>query len=396
MINTMIVTTPIIQKVLGYFLLVLLPLCLMSNGTSAAWFESSGQAAIRDGNIEHARQVATQEAIRQALLFAGASVKSVQKMANGVLQNDDLEVRASGEVNSIELIDEVHSNGIISVSIRADIFSQQQTCKASDYQKSIVTAWQPLVNRMQAAPGGLFDIGSIIPQKLVKSFETYSQHSKIDSVQPLYVFDPLSSVSEQAVELAKMSGAQYVVLANIGDVSVTQPKISRWQPWKDYTPSRAFGYSVSLYDGFTGSQIWINHYQIEAPWQFDMYQQLDPNSQSFWNSTYGNEVQNVLHDVAQNIDEALACSPAYGRILGVNNEQLTLNIGKKQGMQVGDQLTLFQVQQVHDTRGNIHSRFHIHPISVTVREIYPNSSLAASSDGRLLANIQANDFVTRQ
>lgn len=377
-------------------ILVLLTLFLRAGHVSAAWFESSGQAAIRDGNIEHARQIATQEAIRQALLFAGASVKSVQKMANGVLRNDDLEIRASGEVNSIELIDEVHANGIISVSIRADIFSQQRTCKASDYHKSIVTAWQPLMNRMQATTGGLFDLGAVVPQKLMKSFETYSQHSNIDRVEPRYVFDSLQPVSNQAVELAKISGAQYVVLANINDLSISQPQVSKWQPWKDSTPNRAFGYHVSLYDGFTGTQIWQKHYQVTAPWQFDMYQQLDPNSNAFWESSYGFEVQNVLHDAAQNIDEALACSPAYGRILQVRNEQILLNIGQKHGMQIGDQLTLFQVQQVHDTRGQIHSRYNLHPMTVTVRELYPNSALAVSTDGSLLANIQANDFVSRQ
>ncbi|MFT5313041.1 MAG: hypothetical protein ACI8Z9_001525, partial [Paraglaciecola sp.] len=52
------------------------------------WFEASGQAVIKNGNKEVARQRATQEAIKQALLFAGASVDSVQHMANGLLQDD--------------------------------------------------------------------------------------------------------------------------------------------------------------------------------------------------------------------------------------------------------------------------------------------------------------------
>ena len=120
--------------------LVLMSTCMPSY---AAWFESSGQAIIENGNRQLARQKATQEAIQQALLFAGASVRSVQKMTNGLLQDDSFEVRSGGEVNSLELIDEIYSGGYVTVSIRADIFPQETQCKSSDYHKSVSTAWYP-------------------------------------------------------------------------------------------------------------------------------------------------------------------------------------------------------------------------------------------------------------
>lgn len=67
---------------------VLLLGLLFSWQTSAAWFEAQGQALIANSDRTAAKQRATEEAIRQALMFAGASVQSVQTLTNGLLQQD--------------------------------------------------------------------------------------------------------------------------------------------------------------------------------------------------------------------------------------------------------------------------------------------------------------------
>ncbi|WP_370167027.1 flagellar assembly protein T N-terminal domain-containing protein, partial [Marisediminitalea sp.] len=61
----------------------------------AAWFETQGQAAVLNGNKVQAKQQATQEALRQAMLFAGASVTSVQQLTNGLLNSERMEISAS-------------------------------------------------------------------------------------------------------------------------------------------------------------------------------------------------------------------------------------------------------------------------------------------------------------
>ncbi len=47
---------------------------------NAVWYEATGQAVVRNGDKETARHAATQEALKQAMLFAGASVHSVAKL----------------------------------------------------------------------------------------------------------------------------------------------------------------------------------------------------------------------------------------------------------------------------------------------------------------------------
>ena len=126
------IMTPILR-------LVWISLIGLSCSVQAIWFEASGQAVINQGNKQQARQQATQEALKQVLLFSGASVSSVQKMANGLLQDDRFEIRANGDVDAIELIDEHYDGDIVTVSIRADIFPSKNQCQAADYQKSMVT-----------------------------------------------------------------------------------------------------------------------------------------------------------------------------------------------------------------------------------------------------------------
>ena len=44
----------------------------------AVWYETQGQSVVLNGNKVQAKHQATEEALRQAMLFAGASVRSVQ------------------------------------------------------------------------------------------------------------------------------------------------------------------------------------------------------------------------------------------------------------------------------------------------------------------------------
>lgn len=360
----------------------------------AAWFEASGQAVIEDGNKEIARQNATQEAIKQALLFAGASVKSVQRMTDGLLQNDELTIRSSGEVNSIEMIDEIYHDGIVTVSIRADIFAQQTQCKSSDYSKSITTSWSPIIYRDQATLGELFHLGKSLSSRLQLKFERQAQHSQIDLVNPAYISANIDS--SEVITLATTNNSQYVLLNSITDLSSSQPPKNAWAIWSTPDPVRQFGLQAKLFDGYTGAIIWQHNYAVNAPWEIDRYTSIDVDSESLWQSQYGKAMQQVLNDLVTQVDEELACRPAYGRILQVQGDTLQFNIGSQHGVKKSDNLTLFQVQQFYDPQGNLYSQFRVHPTRVKVVEVFPESASAVAVDGSFLGNIQANDFVSRR
>lgn len=369
-------------------------ICITAMPVHGIWFEASGQAVIENGNRQIARQQATEEAIKQALLFAGASVKSVQHMTNGLLKEDRFEIRAGGEVNKIELIDERYENNVVTVAIRADIFPQDKTCAASDYNKSLVTSWFPIVHRQQAAIGHVYDMGKAVADKLENEFLEFAQHSKIKNIQPYYV-DNLGDSVEEVMALSRKANSQYVLLGEISDLSVDEPKSAGLAFWQKNSSTRHFGLEVILYDGQTGAMLMQKNIATSAPWDFDLHSSVMPQSQKMWRSKYGQSISSVLQDLVQDIDEKVSCLPAYGRIIDVQNERLQINLGAHEGVEAGDQLTLYQLNQFYDSAGLLHTSYKLHPTKVMIKQVMPNSAVAEALNGQYLANIQPNDFVAR-
>ncbi len=368
--------------------------CLLALPAQAIWYEASGQAVINNGNKNIARQRATQEAIQQALLFSGASVHSVQQMANGLLQDEHLEVRANGDVKSIEIISEDYRGDIVTVRIRADVFPQDSQCQASDYRKSVVTSWFPIRHRQQATAGQLFDLGQHVASRLQREFSQFSQYANIRSVAPMHLVhsdDP----AEQAIALGKHARSQFVLRGEIVDLSLDTRHAPTLAFWQDDTLNRHFGLEMSLISATTGEQIIQKRYQTEAPWDFDLYAKDGPSGANFWKSAFGKAIDEVLKKATQEVDEALSCIPAFGRILAVRNDALTIDMGNNQGVKTEDVLQVFQMRQFFDDANRSHFQYVIHPVKVKVVEVFHDSARVQSIDGRLLGNIQPNDFVVR-
>ncbi|MCC2615075.1 flagellar assembly protein FlgT [Aestuariibacter halophilus] len=360
----------------------------------AAWFEASGHAVIVNGDKEQARRNATEDALRQAMLFAGASVKSVQMLANGLLQDEQLEIRTTGEVNQLELIDEIYHDGMVTVNVRADIFAQKTTCASADYQKRLVTSWFTLRDQRQGALGGIEDIGKALPLQLKQAFRKSAQHVRLTSIDTRYIQHG-GTPSEASLMARRMNG-QYVLLAQVDDISSQEADTPSWQFWADTPPRRQAAITFSLYDGQQGELLWQQGYATDAPWEFDRYSTVDINSQTLWSSAYGQAVTRMLQTAAQDIDEFLACQPAYGRVLHVTNQTLQIDLGERDGLSVGDELTLFQLRQFYTPGGQLQQQYRLHPHRVRITEVFANTANARAGDDTLLGNIQPNDFVARR
>lgn len=365
----------------------------------AAWFEATGQAIIYNGNKELARQQATQEAIRQAILFSGASVRSVQSMADGLLQDDRFEIRSAGEVASVELIDEVYRDNYVSISIRADIFPQENECSASDYRKSIVTSYFHLENYSQAAVGNMFSIAKPLSMMLQSEFSTYSKYAYINKVEPFAFYPTVDEMKSQAMKLAQKNNSQFVLMGTVQELSV-EPVNTTYLDyvtfWETEYPLRNVAIKATLIDGATGETLFEKTFKSTAPWQFDMHASIDVNSDKLWKSSFGSSVKDIIQRMALDIDEAVSCIPSYGRILAVGNNQISASIGREQGVKQGDLLSVFQIKQFFTPTGMPQYQYQVHPAEVIVAQVFHNSSILRVQDGTPLANIQANDFVVRK
>lgn len=375
---------------------VVLVLLISSRPALAIWFEATGQAVIHNGEKEAARQQATQEAIKQALLFSGASVKSIQSLANGLLEDDRFEIRASGEVNNIELIDEIYHDNYVTVSIRADIFPQEALCSASDYKKNIVTTWYNINKRQQAAVGNLYDFGKVLALKLQEEAQKHAKYSFIRHVEPYYLSPLDNEQKSMAFSLARKADAQYVLFGEILEFAVETTQPSKLAFWQKPQSERNLTLSFSMYDGNSGDMVFQKTQNMSAKWDFNPHKSIDSTSRQLWDSTFGSATEKLIQSAMQSIDDSVSCLPAYGRVLNVAGESLTINIGKHNGVKQGDKLTLFQVNQFFDNKNSPQRQFQLHPEEVVVRQVFAETAVVASVTGAPLANIQPNDFVARR
>ena len=374
-------------------LLYLLGVCTLAN---AAWFTSTGQSAIINGDRERAKTEAIEEAIKQALLFSGASVRSVQQLTNGLLMDDHLEIRSSGEVNSIELIDEVYEDGILTVSIRADIFAHETKCPAADYTKRISTTYFPIAFPAQASDGQIHSFGNALGKRFPRLFNQVTSNLAVSSIEP-YALDWMRANSKvQSQALANKTNTQYVIGAVIKDLSINRAPTNGLKFWSSPETSRTFAFELTLFDGASGEPLMTKFYETTAPWEFSYTQSVDVNSDQFWRSSYGKAVDKLVQQAVVDLEQETMCEATKGRILAIANNQLQINLGRNQKVQTGDQLTLFSVKEVQDTFGQTYKQFILHPTLLVVEQVFAETATLTSADGSLLANVQANDYVARQ
>ena len=113
--------------------ILFITLLIISTHVRAEWFEVIGYGGIVDGNTTIARQAAVKDAITQALIFSGATVSSVQTVADGLLEQDELKIKTHGQIQHVNLINEQQQGDKYSVTLHFDIVSQQSQCIESQF-----------------------------------------------------------------------------------------------------------------------------------------------------------------------------------------------------------------------------------------------------------------------
>lgn len=360
---------------------------------SAAWYEAKGQAVILDGDRPAAKKAATEEAIKQAMLFAGASVRSVQTLTNGLLSDDRLQISSSGEVERLELVDEVWHHDYVSVTIRADIFPKTSHCSVSAYRKNLSTTVFPVRNKQHMLDGQIQQLPDVLVKRLQHRFHDQSDNISIGYVAPYTALWSRPEVTSQAPALARQTKTQYVIAAELTDLSVERQSSSALRFWEKERATRYFGLSLKVIDGMNGGTLLNKQYQAQAPWKADRFSDVDVTSNAFWHSPYGDAVDKLLSNVVTDVTDTLACQPLTGRVIEAEGEQLQVSIGRDHGLQKGDELFVYKSRQVIDSFGQAFMQYNVYPGKVRVVSAYADNATVTPVEGTMLGNIQPNDFV---
>lgn len=387
---------------------ILLPLTLFlsinlfSFNTLAQWYEAKGHASLEKHSLELARTQAIENALKKALLVAGASVSSVQQVVNGLLTQDQINIRASGSVNSIELVDEFHSNGTITVTIRADIMPQEKKCFAVDFKKTILLTQSHLMNREQANVGQIYPINVAIIKQLNKRMLSQSSNARTKLLlKNTTVFSRYNqsfqeeNIKHLAISLADNSDSQYILFSEINDLSLTQDKTNKWKVWQQSIYPRNFSITLYLYNGISGELVWQKNYHNTAVWDYNKRETVDVNGDGFWHSKYGEMINDIIGKAVIDIDESIMCTPSEGKIIDINKNQVVINLGRHHGVKIGDEFTILHLNNFTSDSGKHYASYNISPYKVRVTMLTKQSATATTIDNNLLGNIQLNDLAIR-
>ena len=378
------------------FMALICLLALYVGQVNAVWYEAKGQAIIMKGDKHSARKAATEEALKQALLFAGASINSVQQLTNGLLESEDITISSTGEVNQVELVDEVWHSDYVTVTIRADIFPKEQICKASEYTKQVASSYFSVANREHLLDGQIADFPAAFTRHLATLMDTHGTHAKLSYIAPYTTYWSPSTLPANVRELAKVADAQFVLVGEITDLSVTREPPSRLAFWADEDATRYFAFDVAVYDGLNGGKLFQRTYQTQDTWPFDRFAELDEYSQSFWSTAYGKAIDKQVAKFIVDLEETTSCQPLTGRVLQANNTNVTVSLGRDNGVMPNDELYIYQTRQFTDGRGETFIQYNIYPGVFIVESAYSNSAQVRHKDANVIINIQENDFVIKK
>jgi len=370
------------------------------NLAHAQWFEATGSAPLLSDNKESARNLAVQDALKQALLFSGAQVKSIAQVSNGLLASDHFEVRSEGSVRDLQLISESHTDSQILVSIRVDIVPQDMRCASGNTLTKLVMTKFPIRHRQQAALGGIFNLGQATANQLFNILANHQgsyRATKLLNIEQNIVnqLNVQHSFPSPVQILTQSADAQYLLTGELVDLSMHNPQ-SKWYGLSTHDPKRQFELSMTLYDGNNSEKIWSKNYVTQGRWGLDKTQTVDVNSSKFWTAPYGVAISAILLDISSDLNQELFCAELKGNVVRIDNQQLTINLGSTHGIKVGDTFSVSHNQQFIDNNGIVRQSLVLNGVTLIAQQVNRNHTIVDVGDKLTYGDINLNDIVKKQ
>ena len=147
----------------------------------------------------------------------------MQQLTDGLLSNDEFEIRSHGEVNQLQLVNESRTGSVITVTIHADIFAQPVECPEADYKKSLIMPWFNLTQREHAVTGELYDLGQHAAQRFHYHLRRQAPAIWVQPTQQRYIKTELTS--QELMGLGRLHHAQYLFSAQIDNLAIDNNNI---------------------------------------------------------------------------------------------------------------------------------------------------------------------------
>ncbi len=394
-----------------FFLLLTVTL---STVAQAVTVEAEGRVVIHDQDIDAARREALRSASQQALLQAGAWVSSSQSVSQGVLSDDNLQVRSVGSLTNVRVIDEQVQGNLFVMKIRADVETedscQQSTAGASYVKSAAITAF-PVQHPTQASLGDLHDasrgISKLISDSLSRRGSLRALNASHLAVNPApdtaasYQQDN-GSISDTLPVFRDMD-VQFIVSGVIRDLNMFDPTRNTEGNYFGYLYDsldyrgrqhmRNFGIEVFVHDGFTGALLFSRNYRTGGIWALPDHTSTGFGTAAFLNTDYGQQVNRLIGQISQDLDRKLKCEPFRARIVRTRRNSITFNAGSVAGIRPGDKLMVYRKSTFFDQQNQPHVRLEDTRNTLTVNEVHPLFSEGKIGSDTERGNIQQDDVL---
>ncbi len=390
--------------------LVLIHLPVAQASASSEWIQVSGQAEFDGQRYDLARERARQDAIKQALMRAGRSLRRDQSAKQGVRDQEALSISSEVRIRNSILEDEYVRKGVLTLVMNFDV-EQVASCpdsQAKKYRKKLAVLGFSVQSPGQLRLGGLQNIERGLASALQASLKEHEklvvfEHSDValhqDVINAPSHFTSQNTLSK-AADYAKQVGAQFVVSGVVRDLSLEDPEAFSTSYWaklkrlsKQANIKRRFAMELFVHDGYSGAIIWQRSFAVSAPWEDDINDLSGFGTAEFWNKEYGQAVAKLVDGVATLVGEQLVCQPFIARISRIEGKTLHFNSGARSGVRPGDKFALYRTFNYYDADMLTGTELTNVKSSLTVSQVHPGfASGDVSIDlGRL--NIQEDDLL---
>lgn len=382
------------------YILIITTFIVLSFSAQAEWYSGEGRAVIISHDINQSRDNAISNALLTVVHKAGTSVESVQVVKSGVLELDELIIRSNGEIHDMRLVSEKILNGFIHVNIEADLYPFS-SCPQEKYSKTIFVGPFHLQKRKHAQLGSIYQSDEAIAQRLFYQLKTESH--KLDpryvmTQQIAFTSDTHYNIELQVLDVARQIATkhdvQYLLFGTIEDMS-DYYETTKTLLFEKTVHKRNFQINIYLVDAINKVTILQRNYASTSEWPYAMTRKFDVNSNTFWQSDYGNIIDENISKVVADVKKALYCQPTMATIIAQNNDRVIMNIGHRNGVKKGDKFQLIRSQFISHQSSLLQGpTFVPDDIVLTVVALQSDRATLQTIDPMEMNNIQIRDMLT--
>ncbi|MET0980727.1 MAG: flagella assembly protein FlgT middle domain-containing protein [Telluria sp.] len=326
-------------------------LLALAGPVHAAPIEAEGVAAIANGGLARARQLAIKDALEQLGLRTGARVDVAAGAGAGVRGGayESSRVQPTAEFDRYTVLREWQSGPMLHVRVAVKEEEARPSGSVNlGYKKKIVVT--PFHVRRSPQLDDVDDIATRLPQELLRRLTGSGKF--LGKLSP-YVISPGSSgpgADTAAVRrLASMHESQFVISGEIVDAShFEKPAFYGLVDRK----ARRIEIEFFVHDGLTGVLLARRTASVEQVGPQRVGRDKPFGSASFAATPFGGAILRALDEGIAGITADLASLPFMAKVVQVQGERIFIDAGSTSSVTPGDQLVIYRVdprQQVYGT-----------------------------------------------